>query len=128
MGSKILVVEDDRNVSELIEFALERSGFEVDVVHDGEEALESVSSCEYAVILLDLMMPRISGSEFLTRYKEACPDHRSILIVMSAFADETPRARIASAHAVVRKPFDVQQLTELVRAAAALFAESSATR
>src|SRR5687767_15340760 len=63
---RLLVVEDDDHVrSLLVEYFREHSDVEVDTARDGVEALHAISSHDYAVVVLDLMMPRMSGIDFL---------------------------------------------------------------
>lgn len=66
---KILVVEDEENISKLICDTLALGGFEVDVAFDGEKAIERVLNNEYALILLDIMLPKLDGFEVLKQIK-----------------------------------------------------------
>ena len=66
---KILVVEDEENISKLICDTLALGGFEVDVAFDGEKAVEKVLNNEYALILLDIMLPKLDGFEVLKQIK-----------------------------------------------------------
>ena len=68
VSPRILVVEDDDVIRTLLVTALRSEPFNVDAANDGAAGLELTSRCEYAVIILDLMMPRISGFEFLARF------------------------------------------------------------
>ena len=73
-------------------------------------------SAEYAVILLDLMMPIVTGVEFLQAFHEANPNSRTVVFVMTAFDDVTIRHIAPNlVHGIVRKPFDVPQLVAMVR-------------
>ena len=65
--SKVLLVEDDEALRNMYNIVLTRNGFEVDVAQDGEEALVKASSGGYAVILLDLLMPKLDGMGVLRR-------------------------------------------------------------
>ena len=83
---------------------------------NGAEALALTRSAEYAVILLDLMMPLVSGVEFLQTFHEANPASRTVVFVMTAFDDATIRHIAPNlVHGIVRKPFDVPQLVAMVR-------------
>ncbi len=68
MATKILVVEDEQTLNEAYEMILSQSGYEVEVAHDGEEALEQTKKFEPDLILLDLRMPRLGGIGFLEKY------------------------------------------------------------
>ena len=112
----MLVVEDDDAIRTLLVAALRREPFEVDSANDGAAALELTREVEYAVIVLDLMMPRMNGFAFLEAFHEKPPNARSVVFVVTAFDDaqvaKLPAARV---HAIVRKPFDVPQLVAMIR-------------
>ena len=113
---KVLVVEDDDAIRSLLYAALRREAFDVHVAHDGAEALRLTAAAEYAVILLDLMMPHMNGFEFLAEFRRATPDARSVVFVVTAFDDAMiGRLNSEQVHAIVRKPFDVGQLVAMVR-------------
>lgn len=124
---RVLVVEDDDAIRTLLAAALRREPFEVDTAHDGAAALQMTREVEYAVIVLDLMMPRINGFEFLEAFHGATPKHRSVIFVVTAFDD----ARVAKlepghVHAIVKKPFDVTQLVTMISEVAALWQKQTA--
>src|SRR5260221_1825739 len=106
--ARILLVEDDEAIRKLLAASLRREAIEVDCAADGAEALQLTQHFEYAVILLDMMMPRLNGFEFLEAFRAASPGARSVILVISAFDDRmlaelTP----GQVHAIIRKPFDV---------------------
>jgi DNA-binding response OmpR family regulator len=112
----ILVVEDDDAIRALLAAALRRESLDVDTAVDGGEALRLTSSCEYAVILLDLMMPELNGFDFLEAFHRASPRGRSLILVITAF-DERVCDLLSPlhVHAVLRKPFDVMELAGMLR-------------
>jgi DNA-binding response OmpR family regulator len=113
---KVLVVEDDDAIRALLIAALRREPFEVHAAGNGAEALTLTRSAEYAVILLDLMMPVVTGVEFLQAFHDANPNSRTVVFVMTAFDDVTIRHIAPNlVHGIVRKPFDVPQLVAMVR-------------
>ena len=63
MGKRILVVDDEKLIVKGIKFSLVQDGMEVDCAYDGEEALELARSKEYDLVLLDVMLPRLTGFE-----------------------------------------------------------------
>lgn len=113
---KVLVVEDDDAIRTLLVAALGREAFTVDAASDGAVALEHVRHCEYAVIVLDLMMPRMNGFQFLDAFAAVSPAARSVVFVFTAF-DDRKLAGLSptQVHAVLRKPFDVSQLVAMIR-------------
>jgi DNA-binding response OmpR family regulator len=114
--SKVLVVEDDDAIRALLVAALRREPFDVHSVTNGAEALAVTRDTEYTVILVDLMMPEVSGVEFLEIFHQQHPDSRTVIFLMTAFDDviirRLPRTLI---HGIIRKPFDVPQLVTMVR-------------
>ncbi len=67
MPPKILIVEDDRFLSSIVRSRLERDGFAVEQAFDGEEGLVKIQSVHPDIVILDLIMPKVSGFEFLER-------------------------------------------------------------
>jgi CheY-like chemotaxis protein len=80
-STRILVVDDDPVICLMLELALKRTGFEVELVHDGVEALEAVSASPPDVVIADIMMPRLDGIA-LCREIRRNPEWRSIPIVL----------------------------------------------
>ena len=121
--ARVLVVEDEDAIRALIVAALRREPFEVDAANDGVTALQLTAVHEYALIVLDLMMPRLNGFEFLDAFRAASPEARSTVIVLTAF-DDTMLGKLAagSVDAIIRKPFDVPQLVSMVREVAMVWA------
>lgn len=70
MARKILVVDDEKLIVKGIKFSLEQDGMEVDTAFDGEEAMEKIRANEYSLILLDLMLPKLSGTEVCQQVRE----------------------------------------------------------
>lgn len=116
--ASILVVEDDPDIRELLTDLLEEEGYEVRQAADGAEALCELEHWTPSVMLLDLMMPRVSGFELLERISRQEPHLPSSIIVLSAsgVAAESVRAHPVQ---LIRKPFKVDQLLEAVSLAAA---------
>ena len=125
----VLIVEDDSAIRTLIVSALKREPLDVHTAGDGLVALECVRANDYAVILLDLMMPRLNGYEFLENLDSVRGEAQPVIIVMTAFDSgalkKLPATRV---HAVLHKPFDVERVVDLVRDCAALHRDERAAR
>jgi CheY-like chemotaxis protein len=94
---------------------LQRSGMVVDTAKNGAEALKRLANCRYALILLDLMMPVMTGWEVLDQLAKEGPDRRPLVLVFTAGTeprDVSPELVIGS----IRKPFDVTLLHDMVAA------------
>ena len=70
MGQKVLVVDDEKLIVKGIRFSLEQDGMEVDCAYDGEEALELARNNTYDMVLLDVMLPKMTGFEVCQQIRE----------------------------------------------------------
>jgi DNA-binding response OmpR family regulator len=112
---RILVVEDDDPTRSIIGAGLETLGAQLRCVSDGQEALTEVVDFDPQLILLDIMMPRVNGFQFLRRYHEICENPAPVIIV-SAKNDRTDRfwaERFGVVNYVV-KPFTIVDLRRIV--------------
>jgi len=111
-----LVVDDDVAIRLLVTHVLQRRQFTVEVARDGAEAIQKLASNAYAVILLDLMMPRVDGAGVMKFLAEYHPDQLSTVIVMTAFgASAFDRLSPLPSH-FLEKPFDVDALIAEINA------------
>jgi DNA-binding response OmpR family regulator len=116
--NRILVVEDDPDIANLIRRYLQRGGFEVDVRASGRDALTAVGSSPPDLLLLDLMLPQMSGQD-VCRTLRADPKTASIPIIMvTARAEESERIAglDLGADDYIAKPFSPGELVARVRA------------
>ena len=110
---RILVVDDDDAIRTLLLTILRRRGLSVDTARHGAEALERLETCRYSVMLLDLMMPRVSGWQVLEEIAKYDPKLRPIVVVLTAGTeprDVDPNLVAGS----IRKPFDVELLLDMI--------------
>jgi two-component system, OmpR family, alkaline phosphatase synthesis response regulator PhoP len=117
--SKILIVDDNRQNLELLQVYLEGlDGVSIDAAEDGIEAMSKIAENRPDLLLLDIMMPRMSGFEVCKQLKTN-PKTRDILIVMVTALNETgdiERATECGADDYLSKPIDRKALVNLVRA------------
>lgn len=115
--SKILVVEDERDIRDLIGFTLRFAGFDVTVAEDGVQALELVSREKPDLILLDVRMPRMSGYEACRRLKENSATSSIPVVFLSAKGqdDEIKEGLESGAVEYIVKPFAPDELTNQIR-------------
>lgn len=116
---RILVVEDDTDISTLISFHLRSNGFESDSAYTGREAIEMIDKGGYALILLDILLPEISGLEVLEYIRKKAADSRIPVIVTSAMSEENDiiKALELGADDYVTKPFSPKILLARIRSA-----------
>lgn len=98
-GKRILIIEDEQFISELYVRSLTKAGYEVRVIVDGEEALTEAKANTYDIILLDIMLPNMTGTEILKRLRnvQETPNLKAkIIITTNLEMDEQHRAAIES--------------------------------
>ena len=118
MKPYILVVEDEAPIQDLLAYNLETSGFEVGQAYDGEEALVAISERLPDLVLLDWMLPHLSGIEVCRRLRRRPPTHRLPIIILTARAEEPDRLRglETGADDFIVKPFSVAEVIARTRA------------
>jgi two-component system, OmpR family, alkaline phosphatase synthesis response regulator PhoP len=114
---RVLIAEDDPQSAELLEAYLSGTGYEIKTAADGQEALQKVQDWRPDLILLDVMMPRISGFQVCKQVR-ADPKTRTIAILMITALDQpsdVDRAVEAGTDDFLTKPINKNQLLLLVR-------------
>lgn len=113
LEKRILVVDDDDAIRALVLTVLRRRGYHVDIARNGVDALERISCCRYALVVLDLMMPRMSGYEVLDYLATQSPVTRPLVLVLTAGTE--PRALPTDlVVGTIHKPFDIELLLDIV--------------
>lgn len=115
MKENILVVEDEKNISDVIQAYLEKEGFNPIIARDGERAMEIFHEEEIHLMILDLMLPRLSGEEITKRVRTYS---NLPIIMLTAKTEEEERITGLSIGAddYVSKPFSPRELMERVKA------------
>ena len=114
--AKVLVVDDDRVIQQLLVVNLELEGFDVETASDGEEAVKKILGKKYDLVLLDIMMPKLDGREVCRRVK-ADPKGKDVpIIFLSARAQDLDvrQGYDLGVAAYVTKPFDPVELIDIV--------------
>jgi CheY-like chemotaxis protein len=119
---RVLVVDDDDVIRQLICVNLELEGFEVHVAVDGMDALEKVREVDPAVVTLDIMMPRLDGWDAAARLRSDPETAHVKVVLLSARAQEADLARgnRIGVDAYLTKPFDPDDLITIVQRLAGL--------
>ena len=112
---KILLVDDDPDLLDLLTYALRREGFDIITAADGREALQCWRAEEPDLVVLDLTMPRLSGFEVCRQIREAGPTP-VILLTSSTGEEDVVQGFQLGADDYVRKPFSPRQLVMRIRA------------
>ena len=116
----VLVVEDERDLAELLAYNLKREGYDAHVAHDGAEALERVASLQPDLVLLDIMMPELNGQQVVQRLRASESTRRLPVIMLTAKTAESDEVELLTTGAddYITKPFSMKLL--LARLAAVL--------
>ncbi|HSP16365.1 MAG TPA: response regulator [Thermoanaerobaculia bacterium] len=121
----LLIVDDDPPIRRLLERVAVRAGFDVDTARDGVEALEKMEKRQYAIAIIDLMMPRLSGYDLVQ--KISLLDPRPVIIVATALTNgDVAKIDDTLVRRVIRKPFDVKSVADALVDTARHIAEKQA--
>ena len=108
---RMLIVDDEQDICDCLQQFFSHQGFSVTSVFSGEEALERLAVDEADVILLDVLLPGLSGIEVLKRVKALCPEARVIMVSALDHLDVRLDARRYGAAAYITKPFNFSKTT-----------------
>ncbi len=115
---RVLVVEDEESLHALLQYNLEKEGFSVDVAVDGEEALMMIDERAPDIVILDWMLPKVSGIEVCRRLRGRAQTRNLPIIMLTARGEESDRVRglDTGADDYMVKPFSMTEFTARVRA------------
>jgi len=115
MGKKVLVVDDEKLIVKGIRFSLEQDGMEVDTAFDGEEALEKAKGKEYDLILLDIMLPKLTGFEVCQQIREFS---NVPIVMLTAKGDDMDKilGLEYGADDYITKPFNILEVKARIKA------------
>lgn len=113
---KILIVEDELNIARVIQLELEHEGYDTTIAADGNEALKQLEQQTWSLVLLDIMLPRLSGMEVLRRMRT----NKDLTPVILLTARDTIVDKVMGldqgANDYVTKPFEIEELLARIRA------------
>jgi two-component system cell cycle response regulator DivK len=115
--NKILIVDDNEDVVTTYRVVLERMGFEVDTARDGNECIERIESATPDMVLLDVLLPGLSGSEVCRLIKETARTQTIPVVAITASLAADTRVRMAEVGAdeFLLKPIDVSDLNRVIK-------------
>ena len=118
MASRVLIVEDERDIRDLVLFHLEREGFQVSSASSGDEALRQVRHASPELVLLDLMLPAMGGLEVCRKLRQDPATVALPIVMLTAKGDEVDRVLglELGADDYIVKPFSPKELLARVRA------------
>lgn len=117
MGNRILVVEDDSNIEQLVSFKLKNSGYEVFTANNGVKALEFLKKNSVDLIVTDMMMPVMDGRELVMQLKKdpILQNIPTIMLTSRSLEKEIVDAFSLGVDDYVKKPFSPQELVARIR-------------
>ncbi|UCG11117.1 MAG: response regulator [Deltaproteobacteria bacterium] len=115
MAEKVLVVDDEQHIRDIVSNYLSREGYEVAVASNGEEAIELAAIENPELILLDIKMPGLDGLETCHRIKRQKETSHIPVIMVTALGDRDVDAYLEGADDFVTKPFDAAELSIRVK-------------
>jgi DNA-binding NtrC family response regulator len=111
---KILIVDDQEEMTETLKDILEDEGYQTIVAHNGNQALNIISANKIEIILMDVKLPDISGVEAFMKIKKVNPNVKVIMMTAFSLENLLRKAMHEGACAVIYKPIDIKELIKLV--------------
>jgi two-component system phosphate regulon response regulator PhoB len=117
MAKKVLVVEDDQALSEVLVYNLEKAGYEVLTAHDGPSGLQLALQARPDILILDIMLPGMDGIEICRRIRSSSDRIPQLIMMLTAKSEEADQLKGFSVGAddYVTKPFSVKVLLERIK-------------
>lgn len=114
---KILIVEDEPLMLKFLEFRLTKAGYDIQTAKDGNEAEEWINTEDFSLIIIDLMIPFVSGFELLAKKKDSIKNNHTPVLIISSYtqANIISESLSLGAEAFLPKPIDVDVLTATVK-------------
>ena len=112
---RLLIVEDEKQICDMVAKSLYDAGYEVDTCYDGEEALECILSEEYDLIVLDLNLPGMDGMEILKELRQKNEETKVIILSARGQIADKVEGLDAGANDYMEKPFHLQELEARIR-------------
>ncbi len=117
-GTKVLIIEDDKFLSELISTKLDKEGYEVDIALDGETGLTKIKEGKPTIILLDIMLPGIDGFEVLEKMQADEASKNIPVVILSNFGQEEKVERgltLGAKDYLVKANFTTGEIVEKIK-------------
>ncbi|WP_042220402.1 response regulator transcription factor [Oceanobacillus manasiensis] len=113
--TKILIVEDEQKLSRVLQLELEYEGYETGIARDGKEALEKIEGGNWDLVLLDIMLPQLSGLEVLRRVRKLGESMPIILLTARDEVHDKVSGLDIGANDYITKPFQIEELFARIR-------------
>ena len=114
-GREVLIVEDDAATRSLLVAIVHRNGFDPVEAADGRSAFDLLGTLHWRAVLLDLLLPRLSGLEILKHLAENAPGMLTRVAIITAAVELISRPEVKRARVIVRKPFELREVEKALR-------------
>ncbi|MEF8848966.1 MAG: response regulator [Candidatus Thermoplasmatota archaeon] len=114
---KIMVVDDEKDIREMIELMMQKEGFETEVAENGDDFLKKIDKFKPDLVTLDVMMPGPRTKDILVRLNDKESNPKIILLSVIRFSEEEKQNILGKSNVVdyVTKPFDVEDLSSTIK-------------
>ena len=112
---RLLIIEDEISILEALQKGLKKEGYAVDIVSDGNEAMEYLELNSYDLVVLDINLPGIDGLSILRNLRKEDIDTRVIIISANREIEDRIKGLDLGANDYLVKPFDFQELKDRIR-------------
>lgn len=113
--SKILIVDDEQSMRDVLKIMLKKEGYEVIAVEDGQEACQAINEDIYDLVITDMKMPGMSGLEVLRHAKQVSPDTLVLMITAFSSTEDAVVAMKQGALDYITKPFEIEKIKLVIR-------------
>lgn len=115
-NKRLLIVDDDKQIRELLVFDISQSGYIVDCASDGQEGLKKALENNYDLVLLDVMMPKMNGYDVCRNIRIAKPEVPILMLTAKGSLDDKTQGFDCGADDYLVKPFEIQEVLLRIRA------------
>lgn len=116
MKKKLLIVDDDKSIGEMLRTLLEFSGYQANVLNNPEGVEQKIREYDVDLVILDMRLGGISGTDVCTRLKEKETTKEVPILMMSALSDADVICKAAGADEFISKPFEMDELLAKINA------------
>ncbi|MCW4009526.1 MAG: response regulator [Candidatus Bathyarchaeota archaeon] len=113
--SRILIIDDDENIRKVVAAILQDQGYKVDTAESGSEAIDKTGKSHFDLMLVDIRLPDMEGTELLNKVHDTSPRIRKIIVTGYPTLRNAVTAVNKGADAYIMKPFDVDKMLEIVK-------------
>ncbi len=113
--TRILVIDDDENITKVVAAILKDQGYSVDIAGTGTDAIKKTQKNRYDLMLVDIRLPDMEGTEVLTKVHDTTPKIRKIIVTGYPTLQNAVTAVNKGADAYIMKPFDVEKMLATVK-------------